>query len=544
MTPRFRIAGTDDTDQTAKQPLARHLTRRAVLAGAATASGAAVLAACAQQSNNTLVLPTDPVIARTEQRRASDGRVRSYTLTAALTSIDLAGTTATTWAYGSNVPGPQLRVTAGDTIDVVLHNTLPSATSIHWHGLALRNDMDGVPPATQTAVPSGSSFRYRFKVDQPGTYWLHPHVGPQLDRGLYAPLIVDDPHEPMQYDDEWVIVLDDWLDGVTTTPDTVVKELQKSGMGGMGGMGGMSGMSGMGGMSGMSGMSGDSGSSAPTRKGNLLSGTNSDLLGGDTGDVYYPYYLINGHPKQDPQTFSTKPGKRIRLRIINAGGDTAFRLTVQNHPLTVTHTDGYPVKHQLTDAILLGMGERYDALVTVQDGAFAVIAEAVGKNDRAVAVLRSNPSARTPILSDAQPEGTRTLNALQLHAASDVNLDSKRVDRTVDLALTGGMSRYDWGFNGKQFSMSDPLKNAAVVRQGERVALRLRNKTMMWHPFHLHGHTFQLPNSGARKDTVILKPMQEIAALFDADNPGVWAAHCHNVYHQEAGMMTFVGYAK
>lgn len=126
---------------------------------------------------------------------------------------------------------------------LTLANHLPEATSVHWHGLALRNDMDGVPGLTQRDIKPGGSFDYRFAVSHPGTYWFHPHSGVQQDRGLYAPLIVEDPKEPLKYDKEWVIVLDDWVDGVDgSTPDAVLAELSK-GMGGMdhGGSGGMEG---------------------------------------------------------------------------------------------------------------------------------------------------------------------------------------------------------------------------------------------------------------------------------------------------------------
>ncbi|MDT0407177.1 multicopper oxidase domain-containing protein, partial [Streptomyces edwardsiae] len=108
----------------------------------------------------------------------------------------------------------------------------PQPPSMHRHGLALRNDMDGVPALTQRAIAPGADYRYRFAVPHPGTYWVHPHSGVQQDRGLYAPLIVEDPKEPLAYDKEWVVVLDDWVDGVAgSTPDAVLKALS----GGMGG---------------------------------------------------------------------------------------------------------------------------------------------------------------------------------------------------------------------------------------------------------------------------------------------------------------------
>ena len=103
--------------------------------------------------------------------------------------------TVKTWAFSGLVPGKELRVSAGDTLAATLSNQLPNqtTTSVHWHGIALRNDMDGVPPLTQSAVRAGRNFTYRFTADTPGTYFFHPHVGVQLDRGLYAPLIVEDP---------------------------------------------------------------------------------------------------------------------------------------------------------------------------------------------------------------------------------------------------------------------------------------------------------------------------------------------------------------
>ena len=110
------------------------------------------------------------------------------------------------------------------------------------------------------------------------------------------------------------------------------------------------------------------------------------------------------------------------------------------------------------------------------------------------------------------------------------------------LTLTGSMADYDWGINNKRFDPTQPLRDAHAVRAGERVRLRMVNETEMWHPFHLHGHTYQHSDGGARKDTSIILPKQTLTVDFDADNPGQWAAHCHNIYHAETGMMTVIGY--
>jgi len=290
---------------------------------------------------------------------------------------------------------------------------------------------------------------------------------------------------------------------------------------------------------GMGGM-GTSGST-PTRDGDLLVGSSSALLGGTAGNVFYPEYLLAGRPLDDPTTFRGKAGQRIRLRILNAGGDTAFRFAIGGHRLTVTHADGWPVEPVETDSVLLGMGERVDALVTLGDGAFPMVALAEGKGARAGAIVRSSEAAATPSLLAFDPDPGALLGTA-LRAADSVLLPEADVDRELGISLTGGMMGAGWGIDGHAFDPADPLAGALGVRAGERVRLTVRNRTMMWHPFHLHGHTFQLADGGARKDTAVVLPMGSLTVEFDADNPGLWAAHCHNVYHAESGMMTVLGY--
>lgn len=488
------------------------LTRRGFLAVGTGTLAAIALASCTTPPR--YVTPTGAPVRKAELARGGTGRVTSVDLVASPTQVDLAGTTANTWSFGS-VPAPTIRLTAGDTLRATVRNRLPAETSVHWHGLALRNDMDGVPGATQAPIGAGEDFRYEFVAAQPGTYWFHPHVGPQLDRGLYGALIVDDPNEPLAYDDEWVVILDDWLDGVTGTPDEVLEELS-------GGMGGMMGNGGMG--------------------GHMMMGARSDLLGGDAGDVFYPHYLVNGRPPADPDTFTSAPGRRVRIRIINAGSDTAFRVALGGHRLTVTHSDGFPVNPVETDAILIGMGERYDVLVTLGDGAFPLVAAAEGKGETALAIVRTG-SGETPRVSATIPELTGSvLTAGALKADPSAVLPKRTVDRELTATLSGSMMAYDWAINGRRFDPADPLAGALGVAQGERVRLRIENTTQMWHPFHLHGHTYQHSGAGPRKDTSIVLPGRSLIVEFDADNPGLWAAHCHNIYHAEAGMMTLLGY--
>ncbi|MEU9040979.1 MULTISPECIES: multicopper oxidase family protein [unclassified Kitasatospora] len=513
-------------------------------AGASAPAGASAQASAAPAG---FVAPNGPEVAAAEAKR-NPGPERKITLTATETTLDLGGRTVRSWAYGDRLPAQEVRATVGDTLAVTLANHLPQPTSLHWHGLALRNDMDGVPGLTQAVVKAGASFDYRFALAHPGTYWFHPHSGVQQDRGLYAPLIVEDPKEPLRYDKEWAVVLDDWVDGIDgSTPDAVLAELAQ-GMGGMDHSGGSGGsgnfghdMSGMTGMTGMPTMPGtDAGGTAGAAAGpaRMLMGARSPLLGGDAGDVAYPFHLVNGRLATAPETFTAKPGDRIRIRLINAGGDTAYRVALGGHELTVTHTDGFPVEPATTQALLLGMGERYDVLVTAKDGVFPLTALAEGKNATALAVLRTGGGAAPDAsVRPAELDG-RLVTAGQLKAAPSVRLPAKSPDRTVQLELTGGMAKADWAFNGRRY---DPAQRYPVAA-GERVRLEFRNSTSMWHPVHLHGHSFALPGDGPRKDTAIVLPGTTLAVDFDADNPGLWMVHCHNVYHAEAGMMTVLGY--
>lgn len=480
-------------------------SRRSLLAGSLGLAGLSALGGCTKQEG-TVVSPTGSQVAAAEAAR-HPGAVRRFSLVPAPVDVDLGGHVVSTWAYGGTVPGPAIRVAAGEQIEAELSNLLPTDTSVHWHGLALRNDADGVPTVTQDPVTPGGRYTYRFTAAKPGTYWLHPHTGLQLDRGLYAPLIVEDPKEPLRYDHEWIIVLDDWLDGVTGTPDDTMQQLRTG-----------STMHGMG--------------TAPQ----------SSALLGDAGDVSYPYYLLNGRLPTDPDVLRAKPGDRVRLRIINAAADTAFRIALGEHQLRVTHADGYPITPVTVDALLIGMGERYDAMVTLADGVFPLVAVAEGKNATALGVIRTGGGS-APVAGVRPAELDGRIGAYrQLRADPAVALPARDPDVTIRLALTGGMMRYDWRFDGRTF---DHSRIDHIVTAGQRVRMDFVNTTMMWHPVHLHGHTFAVGDPGGpRKDTVIVLPGQTVTTLFDADNPGRWMIHCHNAYHAEAGMMTLLGYRR
>lgn len=497
------------------------LSRRSLMLSAAAVTGGALLSACAGTpssdgpATSRFILPSQTPLSPRPGKR-----VVQHRLTPQATTIDLGGTTVNTWAYGDTVPGPIIRATVGDLLRITIDNKLSVDTSVHWHGIALRNAADGVPGLTQDPIRTGTTFLYEFVAPDPGTYFYHPHVGVQLDRGLYAPIVIDDPADPGSYDLEWVIVLDDWIDGIGKTPDAVLAGLLAGSSSSPGSMNMGSGSS-MGGMD-MSGGSNATGSSSPF---------------GDAGDVTYPHYLINGRVASAPDVLRGKPGQRVRLRVINAAADTIFALALGDHAMTMTHSDGYGVDAQHASAFYIGMGERYDAVVTLKDGVFPLVARPVGKVGQALALIRTGAgSVPSRDVNPVEFDGP-ILTSADLIPAASARLPQRDIGQEVELTLTGQMKPYVWAINGAAYPKNKPL----TIREGRRVRLRLNNMTMMTHPMHVHGHTFALPN-GLRKDTVLLKPMQNLEVELQADNPGNWMAHCHNIYHAEAGMMAALIY--
>jgi multicopper oxidase len=487
------------------------LTRRDFLRLVGSSVGALALSSCSVPlvgANGSL--PNVPRARKTDH-------VREYTLESAPLEFEVGGREVQTWGYDGRIPGTEIRVTEGDTLRARVLNRLPADTTIHWHGLPVPNATDGVPHVTQPPIKSGQEFTYEFVVPTVGTYVYHSHVGLQLDRGLYGPLIVESKKEELDYDREYVLLLDDWLDGISGTPEDTLKALQASGGGMMGGM-----------------MGGGRRQGGP----------------GFSGAVDYPLYLINGRAPDDPQTLNIRRGERVRVRLINPAGGTVFRFAVGGHKLTVTHSDGQPVESVEVDVVRIGPGERYDVIVEANNpGVWQVAAAPEGKNGLARAILRyeeSSQSSPPPPSSRPQELSGRLLSYGELRTKGDENFPSDGLfggpDRTLDLTLSGGMGDYVWTIDDQAYPDADPIE----VSKGEWVRFHLTNQSMMAHPMHLHGHFFQLQNGTGRgpfKDTVLVEPhMGEAMFDFVADNPGDWLFHCHIVYHMENGMARVISY--
>ncbi|MEM7222713.1 MAG: multicopper oxidase domain-containing protein [Pseudomonadota bacterium] len=391
------------------------------------------------------------------------------------------------------LPGPLLRFTEGELFRVRMENHLKDQpATIHWHGLLVPNAMDGVPGITQVATPAGESFVYEYPLVQSGTYWYHSHYQLQEQQGIHGPMVIEAKAEPLAYDREYVIFLNDWLH---SSPYEVVPNIRKG----------------------------------------AESGEMQMSDGPDLADVDYPSFLLNGRGPKDYWSGVARPGERVRLRIINGSSSSFFKVKIDNHPLVITHADGPAVRPFEVDWVLMGTAECYDVLLTMKDTSATIQVEALG-GGQALGVLHAPGTA--PVANRAKPDFSgRQLAYSQLQAPEPTGTSAKP-DRVYDLTLNGNMAKYVWSMSNQVWPDADPL----ICKRGELVEVSMKNETPMVHPMHLHGHFFRLilpgqdPRFAALKHTVIVHPKETVRFVFLADNPGRWFFHCHNLYHLETGM--------
>lgn len=440
---------------------------------------------------------------------APGARTREFRLRAELVKTDLGlGRPFTAWSYNGGPPGPEIRVTQGDMVRVVLENGLPEPTTIHWHGLPVPNAMDGVPGITQKPVPPGGSFVYEFPAEPAGTFIYHSHQGLQLDQGLYGALIVEPRRHGRGHDREYTLLLEDWATVDGGGPNAT-RRRPPSPMGGM--MGG--GMMGRG--------------------------------GGPPWEPVYDAYAVNGRAWPSVPPLMVKKGDRVKLRLCGAASATIFDLRLAGHALTVTHADGNPVQPVVTDVLRIGMGERYDVEFTADNPGYWLLGayeNGLGESGLKVPILYQGVKRSQPEPPDF-PRGLRLATHESLQAAPGLERPGE-ADVAYRQVLSGGMHSSYWTINGRVYPDSDRL----AVRQGQWVRLDYFNRSPMAHPMHLHGHFFRVmnprlaPERWLTKDTVIVDPMRAVSIIFKADNPGNWFHHCHNLYHMEAGMADLVLY--
>jgi len=487
------------------------LSRRAVITTAAAAS-AGLRAAGAQRpsSEPMAALPAPATMLRLARR-----------------SIDVNGKPAS--VLGIRQPDGTFGITTdvGTPFRVRVENGIDEPSLIHWHGMAPPWQQDGVSGISAPPIAPGSSADYDFPLRFGGTFWMHSHQGLQEQQLLAAPLIIRDPRDRADQQDVVVMLADFSF----TPPEQIFEGLKK--MQDMGSMASKArGTPGSGAMPAMANM-----------PGMVKAGTDAP----DLNDVKYDAFLANDRTLADPQVVKVEPGGRVLMRIINSSSMSAYHIDLGRLEGELVAVDGFAVMPLSGRSFPIAVAQRLDIRLKIprEPAMHPVVAVLEGEREQTGIVLQAGNGQirRVPgLAATASPALTLDLEG-RLRATR--SLVARKADRVHTLDLTGSMSGYTWSINNVVWNKDVPPLSVA---NGERVELVLTNRTPMPHPMHLHGHQFQVAAindrrfSGAVRDTVLVPPRHRVTVAFDADNPGLWAFHCHLLYHMEAGMFTTFRY--
>jgi FtsP/CotA-like multicopper oxidase with cupredoxin domain len=518
-------------------------------------------------------------------------RGTSFDLSIAEAPMNFTGSTKIAQTINGSIPGPVLRWREGDTVTLRVANRLDDEeTSIHWHGVILPADMDGVPGLSFHGIRPGETFTYKVDVRQAGTYWYHSHSGFQEQRGIYGPLVIEPRGEDsIKSDREHVILLSDWTD---ERPERVFAKLKKQsdyynyGKRTLGDFLRDSRKQGLGATLADRGAWGD------------MRMNPTDLA--DVGGATYTH-LMNGVTPNGNWTGLFKSGERVRLRFINGSAMTYFDVRIPGLKLTVVAADGQQVHPVTVDEFRIATAETFDVIVepSGQD-AFTIFAQAMDRSAYAAGTLAARDGLRAPVpameprplismadmghdmgahaghnmavsapkhapsehdnplvdMQAAMPmsrlddpgiglrdNGRRVLTYSDL-GSTFADPDGRDPGREIELHLTGHMGKFAWSFDGIKFSDAEPLR----FNYGERLRIVLVNDTMMTHPIHLHGMWSDLENDAGdfmvRKHTIDMPPGTRRTYRVRADALGRWAYHCHLLFHMEAGMFREVRVSK
>jgi CopA family copper-resistance protein len=511
----------------------------------------------------------------------------TYDLVIDRTKVTIDGQERSVVSINGQIAAPTLRWREGEDVTINVVNRLNEDTSIHWHGILLPQYMDGVPMVSFAGIKPGTTFTYRFKIRQSGTYWYHSHSGGQEQEGMYAPIvIVPAKGERHKTDRDYVVLLSD---SHAMSASTILRKLKQE-----------------------PGYFNDRKRTLPdlTRDlGRAKSGEERQAIirdrlewgemrmdPTDLADVSGYTFLANGKGPADNWTGLFKPGEKVRLRFVNGSAMTLFDVRIPGLKLRVIQADGQDVEPLTVDEFRFGPGETYDVIVEPkEERAYTIWGASIDRRGAARATLAPRegmtgptPEMRPPSLLTMADMGhampghdhskmdhskmdhskmghgsagdgmnhaamghdvSGLIHAPPVNAAAGERVlnyqDLKRLDRSYTLAepsrviemrLTGNMEKFIWSFDDKKYSEAAPVP----FTLGETVRVVLKNETMMNHPIHLHGLWMDLDNGAGdrrpRKHTVIVPPGRTVSFTMHMTEPGNWPFHCHLLFHMTTGM--------
>jgi FtsP/CotA-like multicopper oxidase with cupredoxin domain len=291
---------------------------------------------------------------------------------------------------------------------------------------------------------------------------------------------------------------------------------------------------------------GDHGAPAPAMGGMSHAMPEMDTMGSmqmDLNDYEWDAYLANDRTLADPDVIRVEAGGRVLLRVINGAAATVFWIDLEGLKGRLVAVDGHAVSPIAGGRFGLAMGQRLDIEIDLPSaGAFPIFALREGALER-TGIILATPGSNIPMLSGVSEEKSPAFDVdLSQEAALTalVPLSLRAVERTHMVTLGGSMQPYLWTIDDRRWGNHKPI----AARSGERVEIMFHNGSMMGHPMHLHGHTFQVVDvngrriNGARRDTVYVPPMSMVTVALDAGEAARWMLHCHHMPHLETGMMT------
>jgi FtsP/CotA-like multicopper oxidase with cupredoxin domain len=481
-------------------------------------------------ASGVAIAGTIPFLTRERAAAASAPGNAALRLTAGTRTLVVDGKPARVFGLTGPDGKPGLTLSPGERFKVDLVNQAGTPTLVHWHGQLPPWKQDGFPWPQTPPIPAGDTQSYDY-APIAGTYWMHSHHGMQEQNLMTAPLIVRSAGDVRADRQEVVLMLHDFS---FRTPDEL-----------------------------LAGLTGHQG---PAPKGNMAKAMNTDMGAGSMGrmksgtmgamnmvpettmdlnDIDYDAFLANDRTLDDPEIVRTEPGGRILLRLINGASSTQFWVDLGALSGTVVAVDGQPVRPLRGSRFPLAMAQRLDVSIDLPgNGSYPILAQVEGKRARTGIVPAASGAPVSRLAIEAGENAPPVDLSLERRLEAVHPLAPRTPDVTHRVILAGAMTPYAWSMNGEYWPNITPL----MIATGQRVAIEMINQTMMPHPMHLHGHAFQVvaingaPLTGAVRDTVLVPTRGSVTIAFDADNPGRWAFHCHNLYHMMTGMMTEIRY--